>query len=166
MYERIIVPLDGSELAERALPTAEKLAHLTGASLHIVRVVDLTKLEPYGAYGLAPEYGVMASVMSDEDTAARQYLEQTERALTERGMTVSSEVRTGSAAREVIELSHPGDLIVMASHGRGGVARWFLGSVAEELARRAPAPVLLVRAVAAGEEATPSTPEPATAVTA
>ncbi len=155
MSERIIVPLDGSELAERALPTAEKLAQLTGAPLHIVRVVDLTKLEPYGAYGLAPEYGVMASVMSDEDAAAREYMAQTERALAERGATVSSEVLTGSAAREVAGLAHPGDLIVMASHGRGGVARWFLGSVAEEVARRAPAPVLLVRAVAGADETLP-----------
>ena len=166
MYERIIVPLDGSELAERALPTAEKLAHLTGAPLHIVRVVDLTRLGPYGAYGLAPEYGVMASAMSDEDTAAREYVARTERALAERGLTVSGEVLTGSAAREVIGLVHPEDLIVMASHGRGGVARWFLGSVAEEVARRSPAPVLLVRSVAVANEAPASTAEPAVTTTA
>lgn len=165
MYERIVVPLDGSELAERALPTAEELARLTGAPLHIVRVVDLTRLEPYAAYGLAPEFGAMATVLGDEDTAAREYLAATERALTERGVKVTSELRTGTAAREIIALARPQDLVVMASHGRGGVARWFLGSVAEEVARQAPAPVLLVRAVAAAAEAPPSTEEPVVTAT-
>ena len=146
MYERIVVPLDGSELAERALPQAEQLARVTDAPLHLVRVVDFTKLEPYGAYGLAIEYAGMAQVLGQEQAEARAYLERVAQDLTDRGLRVSTEVRRGTAARELTGATRPGDLLVMATHGRGGMARWFLGSVAEEVARHATVPVLLVRA--------------------
>ena len=97
-YERIVVPLDGSQLAEEAIAHAESLARAIGASLHLVRVVDTPPLTRVGPIGLGVEQ-----------------------------------------AR---------DLLVMTTHGRTGLARWFFGSVAEAVLRRSQVPVLLVRSVA------------------
>ena len=149
-----MVPVDGSELAERALPQAEELARLAGAPLHLVRVIDLARLERYGAYGLALEYADSQQVSAVEETEAGQYLDRIAGEVNGRGRTVTTEVRRGGVARELTALARPGDVIVMATHGRGGMVRWFLGSVAEEVVRRSPVPVLLVRALpqtAAGE---------------
>ena len=147
MYRRIVVPVDGSDLAERALPQAEALARLAGAPLHLVRVVDLTGLARYGAIGLHAEATAFQLVLANEETVARGDLERTARGLRERGASVTTERRRGDAATEIVGATGPGDVIVMATHGRGGVTRWFLGSVAEEVVRRAPVPVLLVRAL-------------------
>lgn len=149
MFERIIVPLDGSELAELALAKAEELAGLTNAPLHLVRVVDLTRLERFGTYGMAVEYAAFDLVADEEREAARAYLERTAAALAERGRSVTTEVAEGVTARVLVGLTKPGDGIVMASHGRSGLKRWFLGSVAEEVMRQATVPVLLVRAAPA-----------------
>lgn len=145
MFQRVIVPLDGSELAERALPQAAELARLARASLHLVRVIDVSRLERYGAYGLALEYAALGQVVAEEEAAARQYLDEVAARLTAEGLTVTTEIRQGLVGRELVALAGPSDLIVMASHGRGGLARWFLGSVAEEVTRRAAGPVMLVR---------------------
>lgn len=146
MYRRIVVPLDGSELAERALPEAEGLARLTGAPLHVVRVIDVAGLHRLAGFAPAIEAAALARVLEDERTATREYLERIERDLAERGSAVTTEARHGTAAQAIIDTTRTGDLVVMTSHGRGGMKRWFLGSVAEEVGRRAPVPVLLVRA--------------------
>ena len=147
MYRRIVVPVDGSELAERALPQAEALARLTGAPLHLVRVVDLTSMARYGTIGLHAEVTAFQRLLANEEAVARDDLARTARGLRDRGVSVTTEERRGDAATEIVAATEPGDVIVMATHGRGGVTRWFLGSVAEEVARHAPVPVLLVRAL-------------------
>ena len=152
MFERIVVPLDGSELAEKALPAAEELARLAGAPLHLIRVVDLPRLERFGAYGLTVEYASFALLADEERAVAREYLEKVAAGLTGRGRTVTTEVADGVTARVLVGLSKPGDAIVMASHGRTGMARWFLGSVAEDVVRHATVPVLLIRALPDGGE--------------
>jgi nucleotide-binding universal stress UspA family protein len=148
MFERIVVPLDGSEFAERALPHAEELARLTGAPLHVVRLIDLsfTRYGPY-LYGVSPS--ALEQSLEDEERAAREYVGRVVEELRDRGLQVSSEVRHGSPERDLAASSRPDDLIVMATHGRGGMTRWFLGSVAEEVVRRSPVPVMLVRVMAA-----------------
>lgn len=150
MYERIVVPLDGSGLAEQALPEAVALAHLTGAPLHLIRVVDVTRLEQYGAYGLALEYAGLAKVVTEEEANARAYLGQVASRLSGEGAQgvprVTIEVRRGLVVRELIAATRPGDLLVMATHGHGGIRRWLLGSVAEEVVRHTSGPVHLVRA--------------------
>ena len=85
MYRRIVVPIDGSELAERALPQAEALARLAGAPLHLVRVVDLTGLARYGAIGLHAEATAFQLVLAHEEDGARDDLERTARELRGRG---------------------------------------------------------------------------------
>jgi nucleotide-binding universal stress UspA family protein len=151
MDARIVVPLDGSELAEVALPRAEELARALQVPLHLVRVTDFTRLDQYGPYGLAIEYAGMQEVLETEHRTAREYLQQVEERLTANGLRVTAERRQGSAARELVAAAQPDDLIVMATHGRSGVTRWFLGSVAEDVIRRAAAPVLIVRANPSGD---------------
>lgn len=145
MYQRIVVPLDGSEFAERALPEAEGLARLTGAPVHLLRVTDLSQFVWYGEFGLAMDVSAAEAETARETTAAAAYLLTIAERITGSGLTAETEVRRGQTYREVIAATRPGDLIVMASHGRGGVPRWFLGSVAEEVLRHATVPVLMVR---------------------
>jgi len=146
MYRRIVVPLDGSELAEAALPQAEGLAKLTGAPLLLLRVIDASRLDRYGGYGVAFDLTVYDGLIEEERTAGREYLEGIQRQVAGRGLQVEIEQREGPAAREILAAAGEGDLIAMASHGRGGLARWFMGSVAEDVVRRSDVPVLLVRA--------------------
>ncbi len=146
MYRRIIVPLDGSELVEQALPQAEALAHLTGAPLHFVRVID-----PAGQGTLRTVMFHTAALafqllLEEDRSAARDYLERIEQDVRDRQHTVTVEYRQGSAADELLAIMQHGVLLVMATHGRGGLARWFLGSVAEAVVRCASVPVLLIRA--------------------
>jgi nucleotide-binding universal stress UspA family protein len=147
MYQRILVPLDGSKLAERVLATAEEFARLMQASLLLVRVVDPTQTAMDGddLNGLALGRDAPTLLRTDAETAAQAYLERMVKRASEQGLSARSELRYGIAAREIVATTQPGDLIVMSTHGRGGMARWFMGSVAEEVARRSTVPVLLVR---------------------
>jgi nucleotide-binding universal stress UspA family protein len=124
MYPRILVPLDGSELAERALPYAEALARLGPTTVYLVRAV-------------APE----------DEAIATDYLAGVAADL--RSQCVVTEVLTapGRPADVVSwEADHLGtDLVVMSTHGRGGPGRWVLGSVADQVLHRTARPVLLVR---------------------
>jgi nucleotide-binding universal stress UspA family protein len=102
-------------------------------------------LAGYDSYAAALARGGVLPFLSDEELAARTYLDRMVARVAARGLVASGEVRHGVAAREIVTLARAGDLIVMATHGRGGMARWFLGSVAEEVVRHAPVPLLLVR---------------------
>lgn len=146
MYARILVPLDGSTLAERALLAADELARLMSAPLHLLRVVDPTQVDlaGYGTYESALAQGPSSPLLTDEGAAAHAYLERMTARESEQGLGTSSEVRYGVAAREIVAVAQPGDLIVIGTHGRGGLARWFLGSVAEAVVRRAVLPVLVI----------------------
>jgi len=146
VYRRIVVPLDGSALAEQALPQAEGLARLTGAPLHLVWVIDPAGAGTLGTVVLHTDALALQLLLEEERTAARDYLERIEQDMGDRQHAVSVEHRQGPAADELLAITQPGDLLVMATHGRGGLERWFLGSVAEAVIRRASVPVLLIRA--------------------
>jgi nucleotide-binding universal stress UspA family protein len=143
MFTRILVPLDGSPLGERALPYAEELAGVLGASIHIVRVVDLAAFERYTAYGFVPI--ASEELLHNEEAGTDRYLAKIQGDLTDRGFHAMTERRRGNIAGELVAATRDGDLVVMASHGRGGLTRVFLGSIAEEMMRRSPVPVMLVR---------------------
>lgn len=146
MYERLVIPLDGSEIAERALVEAEDLAILTHTPMHLIRVIDATGTDLAIDYGKLVDSGDRAALLADDVDDACQYLDIIARKMAVRGVKVSHEVRRGSAAQQLVDAAHPGDLYVMASHGRTGLSRWFIGSVAEEVVRRSTVPVLLVKA--------------------
>jgi nucleotide-binding universal stress UspA family protein len=144
MFTRILVPLDGSSLAERALPYAEALAGLLGTAIHIVRVVDVAAFERFSAIGYAPM--AAGELLADEDTRTASYLADVKRDMEGRGFHVTTDRLRGQVVNELVAQTQEGDLIVMASHGRGGLTRVFLGSVAEGVMRRSTVPVMLVRA--------------------
>ncbi len=149
MYRRIVIPLDGSKLAEAALPQASDLARLTGAPIHLVCVIDEMRLGRYsGPSGLALGRAALEILFSDEKAEAATYLDEVAARLKTSGQIVDSEVRLGYVAREIVAATRPDDLLVMASHGRGGLSRWLIGSVAEDVLRHGSAPVLLVKASA------------------
>lgn len=145
-FRRIVLPLDGSPVAERALPYAEALAKLLGAPLHLVRVIDpLHPGSPLGAM-LAMDALALEVWLEGERVAARAYLTHLQDDLQHRQLPVTVELLEGPAVEVLLASTQPDDLMVMATHGRGGPARWFLGSTAEAVIRRATVPVFLVPA--------------------
>lgn len=148
---RIVVPLDGSELAEQAVPVAAALAADLGVPVHLMRVLDVDALRATVKAGI---HAAAAYMRSQEEIQryAEEYLAEQVQELRNRDLTATVEVLTGSPAVTLLDAMRPDDLVVMTTHGRGGVRRWLLGSVADKLVRAAEAPVLLVPA---------SGPEPA-----
>jgi nucleotide-binding universal stress UspA family protein len=143
MFLRIFVPLDGSKLSEQALETAALLARRGDTSesppeplVILFQAVDVSSwlwLEGEPTHAQARQ-------------AAAAYLEKQAERLRELGITVETAVRLGNPAEEILEqtMARQAEVIVMSTHGRSGLARWALGSVAERVARAAPVPVLLI----------------------
>jgi nucleotide-binding universal stress UspA family protein len=142
----ILVPLDGSPLAEAALAPAMALAGLFDAELVLVQVVP-----PSSAGTLLPvtfAAGYDAEIVALQRKKAQEYLAGLSELLQERGSRVKTTVAVGHNVGEtLINLAHPEriDLVAIATHGRGGVRRLMLGSVADKLIRAAGPPVLVVR---------------------
>jgi nucleotide-binding universal stress UspA family protein len=146
MYERVLVPLDGSEIAEAILPFAEKLAGPVDAEAMLVRVVEpLSAGEAFAAAGV-----VAPDTLFLRQLEAKEYLARVERRLASKGIRVRTDLRSGTPAAEIVAAatSWGADLIAMATHGRGGVGRLLFGSVAEAVLRAAPVPVLMIRTTA------------------
>jgi len=143
-YKHILVPLDGSELAETALPHAFILAQACQAELTLIQVVRPIK-EVIAPDSEHPYY--VDEQWHDEEEHDQEYLHK----LCERvgcgDLTVHTVVEMGSAAETIIGYArhHPIDLIVMATHGRSGLRRWVYGSVTGKVLRGADVPTLLVR---------------------
>jgi nucleotide-binding universal stress UspA family protein len=156
MIKRILVPLDGSELAERAVPYAKELAQQLGASLILLRVVNSLELSSAQAFSGYLPAEVYDAAFEDSRKAAREYLEQTAKRLAAEGLQVDWVMRTGDPAGEVIEHERECgcDLVVMSTHGRSGIGRWVYGSVADRILRGGSIPVLLVRSFGARAEQT------------
>ena len=151
---RLVVPLDGSEIAERALPVAVDLARRLGISIHVVRAIDPVTTVPVarGVFGAAPAVNadITDRLWQEAESEAQATVANALSRLQDDGIDTSGAVLTGSPFFAITEFVEPGDLIVLTSHGRGGVRRWLLGSVAEKLVREAPVPVLLVPAAERG----------------
>jgi nucleotide-binding universal stress UspA family protein len=144
MYERIVVGLDGSPVSEAALHAGAELAERLAVPLLLIRVADLTRVH-WGANEAAEAYAQLSQEMAREQEEATRYLETVAQPLREQGLQVNVEVRSGTAARELSAAVTPRDLLVVASHGRHGLERLLIGSVAEEVTRRAPSSVLVAR---------------------
>lgn len=154
LYNRIIVPLDGSKLAESALAEAQKLASLAASELLLLRVIDYSSRDRFGDFGLLYEYEAMGRALAEERELAITYLNNLSKQVAAEGYTVSTMVVDGLAAKAIVSIAQPNDLIVMATHGRTGLKRWFIGSIAEEVLRHATVPILLVRAAEPTQPAT------------
>ena len=156
---RIVVPLDGSALAEEALPTAQALARHLGVSIHLITVIDVMRIIPVEvAPVVAFDAAVYEETLSQLDAGAAALLAGVSERLEREGPHTSSEVVHGSPFSAIAEVVQQADLIVMTSHGRGGVRRWLLGSVAEKLVREAAAPIILVPVAARGAATSTESP--------
>jgi nucleotide-binding universal stress UspA family protein len=144
-FARVVVPLDGSALSESALPLARRLCTDLGASLHLVRVVEPGAALDLVDLGLFSPKVYESTLAALKEEAGRELAALHGRELG-RGLPVSSELRVGSPAAELLAMLEPDDLVVMTTHGAGGTAGWCVGGVAEKLLRRAPAPVVLLHA--------------------
>jgi nucleotide-binding universal stress UspA family protein len=140
VYSTVLVPLDGSALADRALPYAATLARSSHARLVLVRAALAHTLP-----GVDPTEAQVAVV----ERAERELEAAAERLRTE-GLAVETHVYYDEAARAIVDAAEHAavDLVVMSTHGRGGLGRWVYGSVADRVLRRVAAPVLLVPAAA------------------
>jgi nucleotide-binding universal stress UspA family protein/predicted transcriptional regulator len=147
MAQTIVVPLDGSELGETALPWAALLARTRGCSITLVRIVPWPDL-PAGEFGEYFSPNVYDDVVAAEIGAAQEYLDGLKGRFSADGVTVDTVVREGMAAEGIHDVADElgAYAVAMASHGRGGVARIVLGSVAERLLHQATVPVFLIRA--------------------
>lgn len=145
MFTKILVPLDGSELAERALAPATTLATPHSGKVILLSVTYLQHMfvEEPGGYGfLLPEDSLAKT--RRELTA---YLENLRRTRARPELNFLPRVLDGDVASCIVDTaaSEDVDLIVMSTHGRSGFSRWILGSVTERVLRQAPCPVLVIR---------------------
>jgi nucleotide-binding universal stress UspA family protein len=150
MYKKILVPLDGSKLAECALPHVEELAK--GCDTEEVILVSVTERvkgyraleEPSQPLGqrLIPE------AFGKKEKQAQKYLDRIAKAMAAKGINVSTEVLLWKPDEAIVGYAKQFrcDLIVMASHGRSGPSRWAHGSVADKVLRASGIPVLMIRA--------------------
>ena len=144
MFTHLLVPLDGSELAEIALPMASAVAERFGSKITLVRAVHLP---PYIGDGLdfTDLYTNLDQSMQQE---AREYLEQKLEGLHAAGIETNYHLVVGEPPADAILLAADElgvDAIVMSTHGRGGMMRWVFGSVADRVLQRAKVPILLSR---------------------
>ncbi len=141
MYNRILLPLDGSAIAEQALPHAIALVERFQAELIILRT-----FEP-----LAEKIGMMGDLVKRAEDVTRaiaeKYIENISASVQERGIRVKSIIIEGRPHSEIVRFAETEqvDLIVISTHGQSGLTRWLLGSVADRVARGVSVPVLLVR---------------------
>ncbi|MDZ4247007.1 MAG: universal stress protein [Dehalococcoidia bacterium] len=145
MYKKVLVPLDGSDLAECVLPHVEAVA--TGCG--VGEVILLTIVEPV-YYMIEDEGNVginLIKVLEEREEKARHYLASAAKKLADKGVQVKTAVVRGGAAVTIPQYARENgvDLIAMATHGRSGVSKWVWGSVAEKVLRSSPVPILLVR---------------------
>jgi nucleotide-binding universal stress UspA family protein len=146
MYQKILVPVDGSKLAECVLPHVESIAKVSG----VENVVFLRVVEPFHVPG---EYYALSAenierIDSEQRVEAENYLKKLVKQTRYDGVNVQSKVITGKAADSIAEYAAKNgvDLIIIATHGRSGVSRWVWGSVADRVLRSACVPILMVRA--------------------
>lgn len=142
-FHRILVPLDGSPLAEQALEPARGIAETMSAErLLLLRVVSVDFL--LTSRELEPLHDEIEATARRE---AESYLRQVRERLAAPGVPIEVEARSGPVAESIIDCAHEHDvdLIVMSSHGRSGISRWVYGSVAEKVLRGAGCATLVVR---------------------
>src|SRR6266568_6981694 len=157
MYEKILVPLDGSELAEQVLPHVQALAEKFGSTVTLLRAtLSPEELVPSTGMSLpmgdAAAFGNLVSpasieefdaLMTAEKSETESYLNGVIERLKGHGFEVKAEHIEGSPAEVIIEWakSSQADLIAMTTHGRSGLARALVGSVADEVVRKSICPV-------------------------
>ena len=158
MYEKILVPLDGSKVGEAAIPAVEGLVAglLPGNKVEVTLFRSITQPS---YWVIAGESSARVPYTADEMETIKkrdlEYLDKTGETLASKGATVKTMVSIGDAASEILKAAEEtgADLIAMSTHGRSGLQRWAFGSVTAKVLRAATTPVLTVRAPKEATEA-------------
>jgi nucleotide-binding universal stress UspA family protein len=143
---RVIAPIEDSELSRAALPIAGAIAKLAGAPVVVINVMvpstDIATIYP-GMVNTVPASAIDES-HEQLTVAARAIVDQAVAFLKEDGVDASGEIYQGGAANSIMSALQPGDVIVLSSHARSGLARWVIGSTSMKLIRNGQAPVVVV----------------------
>jgi len=143
---KIIVPLDGSNDAEAALPLAEELSKALGLEIILIQVIGIETTVHF--IPMAPDsWPVPSDILKRLDVVASGYLTGLAKQLKDRGLTVQWEVLRGPSGPRIVEFAKetPASLVVMTTHGLSGFRRWVMGSVTDAVVRQTGEPVLVVR---------------------
>ena len=146
MYKKILVPLDGSDLAECVLPHVESIARGCAVeSVVFMRVLDTYIHSDVQAYIGESQ---RQKIKEANENVAREYLDEVVGRVDLGGVEIQKQLITGRAEESIAEYATKNgvDLIIIATHGRSGVSRWVWGSVADRVLHSACVPVLMVRA--------------------
>lgn len=152
MFENILVPLDGSELSEQALPVARGLAQQFGSTVHIIHVVTTADELGAGRHVESPQIAEIEVEQARRLTQSRvdrgaAYVEQVQSQLKEAGIKIDDRVAVGQGdpANQIVDYIKANgiNLVVMTSHGRGGLRRLLVGSVTDRVMRSCEVPVLV-----------------------
>ncbi|MDX1688935.1 MAG: universal stress protein [Candidatus Promineifilaceae bacterium] len=144
--QKILVPLDGSQLAERALPYARALAQKFDGRLTLLWVLQPPPLMPVTEFGVLPVHD--ETLLERAEKQANDYLSGLRDKLEEEGIPADIAItRSPAVAEAIVDFADQGDfdLVVKTTHGRSGISRWVFGSVAAKVLEQAPCPVFLVR---------------------
>lgn len=158
--QTLLVPVDDSVVSKAAIPVAVALARQTGATIDLVRVFEPASAANIGiAPGLSPAYAEL--IIESERaglTKARRSLDQMAAEMRANGVRVSWEIRSGRTADEIVRMAETtaADLIIMATHGRGGIRRFVLGSVTDDVLQRGTTPILVVPGSASAADQAPA----------
>ena len=155
--KKILVLLDGSNMAEQVLPYVSKHAEMSGGEVILLRGCEDSDNLSQTSYSLVHEEYPSAMPLKWEEyveqekakhkQAAKEYLTGIQKQLEDKGVKVRSEVLMGKPAEEIVDYvsKNPFNLIVMSTHGRSGLIRWAFGSVADKILHATSNPILLVR---------------------
>ena len=151
MFSRVMVPLDGSKVGEAALPVIERLVDklAPGTKVEVILIGVITLLRHWVVVG---EASAPVSYTDEELRLIKErvaaYLDKTGASLRTKRVNVSTIVRTGNAADEILKAVEEtkADLVAMSTHGRSGLRRLAFGSITDKVLRHSPVPVLTVRA--------------------
>jgi nucleotide-binding universal stress UspA family protein len=137
MFKKILVPLDGSKLAEKILPQVKELVKFSGAEVHLLKVVMSYEIDP------KKDKEELEKLAGE----AQEYLDQVAARLKKKGIQASATVAYGKDAVQICDYASGKkcNLIAMSTHGRSGLSRWALGSVADKVLQCSSVPVMLFR---------------------
>ncbi len=150
MFERILVPLDGSRLSARALPYAAEIGQHFRGEVILIRVVPPSPFDPIGTYTLPEVLQTIEKNAHDKDRRnlanAKRYLKRKLKRIISKGIKGSQYAILGTPAQSIIDFSRSADvdLIIMTTHNKRGLKRALLGSVSDEVVRESGIPVLTI----------------------
>jgi nucleotide-binding universal stress UspA family protein len=145
MFSKILVSLDGSDLAECVFPYVEDIAKLRNSQVEAAFVVEHYDMPFHG--GVVYNENTLKEIERSAKQGAEQYMKTVKKRLFSNGIDVNTVVLEGKIADSLVDYANNNgfDLIVMATHGRSGLARWVIGSVADKILHCSTIPVLLIR---------------------